>query len=84
MDTQLEMQETYKGFVIKANARQMGKGYVSGATVSRMTDDSHKEFNVHPPAVTHRTKKGALTEAIFWGKDLVDVLNEDIAHGKFH
>jgi len=57
---------------------------VSGATVSRLADDSHKEFSVRPPAVAHRTKKGALKEAIFWGKDLVDALNEDFAHGKFH
>ena len=57
---------------------------MSGATVSRLADDSHKEFSVRPPAVAHRTKKGALKEAIFWGKDLVDALNEDFAHGKFH
>ena len=81
MDTQ---QETYKGFVIKANAKPVETGYVPDATVFRLADSAHKEFDVQPPALVHATAKAALKEAILWGKDLVDGLTEDLAHGKLH
>jgi len=76
--------ETYKGFVIEASAKPVDEGYLPGATVRRIADFTHREFDVRPPALACGTAKAALNEALLWGRDLVDGLSDDFTSGKLH
>jgi hypothetical protein len=75
--------QKYKGFTIKAYASPVQGGFIPNATVRRLEDPT-KEFEVQPPSVVFITADAATNDALAWGKDLVDGLEEDFKRGKLH
>ena len=73
--------QEYKGFAIKAYASPVARGYVPNATVYRLANPT-KEFDVRPPALVLATEDAATSDALVWGKDLVDGLEDDFKQGK--
>ena len=69
--------ETYMGFTIMVYAHPVAWGYVPFATVVRHTD-MDEEFKFQPPSKIHQTADAAIRDAIYWGRDLVDKLAEDM------
>lgn len=73
----------YKGFEIKAYATPVDGGFIPNATVCRLQGPT-KEIEVQPPSVVFPTENAAAADALAWGKDLVDGLEEDFRRGKLH
>jgi hypothetical protein len=58
-------------------------GYIPNATVCRLANPT-KEIDVRPPALVFATEDATTSDALAWGKDLVDGLEEDFKQGKLH
>jgi len=74
--------QTYKGFIIKANAKVVGAGFIPGGTVCRLADLTSEVYEVRAPDLVCATAKSALKEAILWARDHVDGLTEGLASCK--